>query len=1378
MLSVPSLIDCWHVRDLPHFRRVLRGNPAERASAPQRSPSSFGSCTALALCAPAEVNRRDHFGRSVLHLLAASADAVASDFLHVLFTHPSVNCNLQDHESGWTPLHRALYAGNLGTVISLLRRPDIDTHVRDYEGLTPFDLYNLTVPNTAPAPGAHAGDLHVWGGNRNFQFGLGHCDDCALPERVRLPHGASAGGPATHAARVMVKDIAMSRWHTVLLTNEPRANVYVCGIGSGGRLGRMPQTQTTLAPLRDFSECAAAVALGPDHTLLVTAAGAVYTCGTNRMAQLGYTVEEGLGTVSSSLGTARASGGAPYGTSIGPQGAALDIQVTPRRVLGVLKREAVLGAAVSRLHSAVFTTDALYTWGTNTGQLGYDRHAAPVQVQPRKVTAVGAGIRHIAASDFATACLLESGDVLVFHGDTHFRIVFPLPRAAPDMSMFRPRHTQSRPTIATLTCAGTTFAALSGLGDLFTFSLGHPTDTHTRHGRPSPPRPQLVWSVRRKFSAVRDVAIGTDGTIVLCTASGHVFVRMRKGDAFLSKAAASRALKFQKVPFLQRIVRVELNECGGFAALQAPTSPAEIPLLGVPVEDALLAQLPLLAGAADVPTAARVHAPNDSDEEGPDAHTLRRQLAQADLLLRRAAERGDALRGPLVAVPPPFAAAGCDMLLDLEGEMCLPVHRVLWELRVRRGAAGAVCEEPRGGTRGGPAHASRCDAAAAAPAVPVVRLPISFLAALFLVHYVYTDQVPPVWTSNLRLSLEPLAHARHIDTAHVLGQLRTAAAALGLDALQEALAHTPTRAPEPQLRAALQGLYGAVCAGEAANTDVVLHLADGEVRCHALFLRRSPMFQALFAWHRSCGRGGDTHVDLTHHRWGVVRVALAFMYTDADERILGASADGVSVDAHLDFVTDVLQLADELLLEKLQLLCVNQLRPRVRPANVGALLTDAYRYNARPFEEACMEYCACIMETLLESRLLDELLPTNLARLTAFVQRLQDRYLSRTLASDRILALTLKHHDFLQTVDIPEPSLNLACLRVASRAKKPARGVVDTKPTAAADAATLTPPSAGDSSLLFDMDDVGKADAWQTVRQPRTTPKGAARAPPDTPTPDAGLRMPDSPALMPPLPRRRPLNLSGAERAASASGDASPRSASTGPPPAHAMRELAFAPATPSHARHLAPSPPSASSVSSETQEALASMPLAIRVSQKARKKQQRVAVEYRDGGDARTQPVWGRDASSRQGSAESARRSGECASPPPASRESHSPAQTQAQSSSSLSFLQIQEQQLQAVHTEQTQQQQKSFAEILEEERRASQRERDERAQAEQFDRWFEEESRRVQAEAAAAQSPSASAPPRQKPGRHRRGAATPPRQRSRGRGRQDPADARIDDQ
>jgi acyl CoA:acetate/3-ketoacid CoA transferase len=46
------------------------------------------------------------------------------------------------------------------------------------------------------------------------------------------------------------------------------------------------------------------------------------------------------------------------------------IQYVPKRVVGLLKKEVVLGVAASKNASACWTKETVFTWGTNSGQLG------------------------------------------------------------------------------------------------------------------------------------------------------------------------------------------------------------------------------------------------------------------------------------------------------------------------------------------------------------------------------------------------------------------------------------------------------------------------------------------------------------------------------------------------------------------------------------------------------------------------------------------------------------------------------------------------------------------------------------------------------------------------------------------------------------------------------------------------------------------------------------------------------------------------------------------------------------------------------------------------------------------------------------------------
>ena len=82
---------------------------------------------------------------SVLHLAASTLTQQAYSFFSILLKNQHTQINAQDSESGYTALHRALFAGNIKAARELLARSDCDTSIRDSEGMTAFELYNGTV---------------------------------------------------------------------------------------------------------------------------------------------------------------------------------------------------------------------------------------------------------------------------------------------------------------------------------------------------------------------------------------------------------------------------------------------------------------------------------------------------------------------------------------------------------------------------------------------------------------------------------------------------------------------------------------------------------------------------------------------------------------------------------------------------------------------------------------------------------------------------------------------------------------------------------------------------------------------------------------------------------------------------------------------------------------------------------------------------------------------------------------------------------------------------------------------------------------------------------------------------------------------------------
>ena len=172
---------------------------------------------------------------------------------------------------------------------------------------------------------------------------------------------------------------------------------------------------------------------------------------------------------------------------------------------------------------------------------------------------------------------------------------------------YRPPQSVKDSHISKITSCDETIAALSSNGEVFTFSApppqNQPTSSHAesssvelqnRNMKPAVFKPQRVWALRKKFSSVKDVALGSEGSIIVCTESGHVFLRTRNAIASSSAninngvksgtTASGKISKFERVPFLQRVTRVCANSTGAYGALRVDWEPSPIDLIGDGIE--------------------------------------------------------------------------------------------------------------------------------------------------------------------------------------------------------------------------------------------------------------------------------------------------------------------------------------------------------------------------------------------------------------------------------------------------------------------------------------------------------------------------------------------------------------------------------------------------------------------------------------------------------------------------------------------------------------------------------------------------------------------------------------------------------------------------
>ncbi|KAJ7766843.1 hypothetical protein B0H16DRAFT_1522600 [Mycena metata] len=996
----------FHLRSIQAFQRLLDGgnDRGTHTAVSGSAGKSWKGASAIKSAMGLDVNALDRLGRSPLHLACAVPEGI--EYVRALLKHTSINVNLADAESHWTALHRALYHGCLAAALLLLQRPDIDISCKDLEGHTAFDLYNSTVSGTAPIHALYA-ELYTWGVNRNAALGLVDSGDRTYPDQVSIPKEDPEPSSTARFSPLLARHISMSKLHTVVVTSESRANLRMCGFGSGGRLGPGQHTQYSLVPLPQLPQTIVAVALGQDHTLALTSAGEVLSWGLSRFHQLGYVVEPSTTT----------------GRLEEP------IQATPRKIYGPLKKEIVKGVAASKQCSACWTATEVFTWGTNNGQLGYDKAAQPNQVIPRKVAKIVRPVMAIALTDHAMACLLDTQDVVCLWNDRLIKIIFPVHAFPSEIQPYRPPQAMKLKDahIAKITSCEDTIAALSSNGELFTFSVPDPGESDVGRGQGF--KPQRVWALRKQFSAVRDVALGADGSIIICTESGHVFVRSRSGKTGQGGgAASSKTFKFQRVPFIQRVTQVCANSTGAFGALRVDFRPEPIRIEGNTLAEDLAALQPYIAP----PPVAHL-----KDESAPVAESPKWVYAAdegedaEDTGIEADFKRIWRLCRLLKPDAPLPVRCGADLTVHVNAS-AFPAHKIILAARSR-----ILC----GVLEGSPLRdaESRITIKAASTSGPVrTRLDIKGCApitVLVLLEYLYSDDLLAIWDRRLGSALQHELHTYKIKPAQVKLELQALARVLELPLLGQALESPAKRVPLPSMVRDMEQLFLAVQPGANAKSDaaksplapdVVLQLADREVYCHSAILRaRCPIFTSFFDegdWTaKRWDANGMIKINLRHMRWHVMEYVLKYMCCGGDAEIFGKLEFARSVDELLEFMFDVMAAANELLLDRLVLLCSAVILKWTDINNACYILTDASHFHAQQLVQSVQGYMAANMETLLESRMLDELTPALVKQLSRFVARKQAEKSPKVRSNyivDRAMAI---HADWVALQDWPEP---------------------------------------------------------------------------------------------------------------------------------------------------------------------------------------------------------------------------------------------------------------------------------------------------------------------------------------------------------------------
>ncbi|KAI0898829.1 hypothetical protein F4806DRAFT_455728 [Annulohypoxylon nitens] len=1030
------------------------GSPGAFGSSPRitksRKASSLGPGTGAPKTASnslgkSEINSRDHLGLTILLRAASSTSPDASSFVEALLDHPAIDIYAQDYESGWNALHRALYNGNISIARMLLEkeRKDLTSSLggasvpkaaqliktKDHEGNSPFDVYNATIAlrtlkvsedrssleeeESDTDEGSSSGDIRhhgrysglgeevfTFGSNNNLTLGLGDEDDRQFPERIYLKRpdhliqyfydqyleernrrpnmddsvscDMSEVPSLVQNRPLMIQDAVFSKLHSAVLTTDPMSNLYVCGIGRGGRLGLGDEnTRFNFMPVQGglSDKRVVQIALGQNHSMAVTSTGELWTWGLNTFSQLGFVL--------------------PSSTKPDEE----PMSSTPRQVFGPLKKEIVLGAAASAIHSVAHTGSSLFCWGKNVGQLALmdaDSRSLEIQTIPRKVAATllsnHSSIVMVSAIDKATSCLFEDHTVCVFTSYGYNMIKFPIydPFTSSPLQRSVQLSTSAlydpgRREIHHITSGGETIAAVTGNGDLFTMVINHKADGNqsaTSTTNPSKIKdavttPQCIWSSKK--DGVKSVTVGENGSVMLSTQSGAVWRRVKRTKAKDTKTPATtdskrKDFKFQRVPYITDIVAVRSSAFGAYAAIRKD---CDVTREQIEIDEPTLWQdiAPLFPFSGFKAANYKTRENKDTWKfQDPDVLKGRVDTLAYEVLTSTDLE--DDLQTHLQNWR--FQHQDIDTVIRAAAypEIMIPVHS--WLLSARSPLLRAGLQRFR---ETGKYEAVDLLNIREQDNMVVVDLTgsVDLITLMNLVVYIYRDRVIPAW--NFTRQSKPLAYRyRQIRT-----EVMKIATKLGMTDLEAAvrIQSSPPRSMNIDFKKAIEDPTF------FEDGDAILELDGDEIPIHsALLCQRCPWFKGLFDgrsrgfWlesRRAALKDSDrVKIDMKHMNPESFHYVLQHLYADTGEDLFN-DAVAENIDEFSELVMDVMSIANELMLDRLSQICQKLIGRFVTTRNISHLLNAISPCSVTEFKDKGLEYICLQMESMLENHLLDDL---------------------------------------------------------------------------------------------------------------------------------------------------------------------------------------------------------------------------------------------------------------------------------------------------------------------------------------------------------------------------------------------------------------------
>jgi hypothetical protein len=376
--------------------------------------------------------------------------------------------------------------------------------------------------------------------------------------------------------------------------------------------------------------------------------------------------------------------------------------------------------------------------------------------------------------------------------------------------------------------------------------------------------------------------LGSDGTVIICTHSGHVFVRQRTGKA------GSGALKFKRIPYLQRVVKVTTNDTGAFAAVRVDARPRSIHLTGSVLEEDIGSLQPHMRRfqhqitAADFERINRTGSRYVDDDEDESTNSVAKDTRVA-LELCTVMSRWDAASlDSLFTWTEPLL--GSDLMVVAGGTQT-PAHRSIIVQRI-------PALRKLGSLGNGRIRMIERDG--------VTRLEIDgihHLAVLLLLQYIYTDDIAAIWDARVARRIQEAFPSLKIPIVDVKSDVRDLVQILGIAPLEPILASAGKNASlQRTLSADLAAHFTGAQLSPGSESRIVIQLADRDVHCNALLLRaRCPFFESMLDdadWTKARGDdGGIVRIDMRHLKWRPMRLVFRYLYEGIEEELFDYSRE-------------------------------------------------------------------------------------------------------------------------------------------------------------------------------------------------------------------------------------------------------------------------------------------------------------------------------------------------------------------------------------------------------------------------------------------------------------------------------------------------------